>query len=153
MLHAIQALDEICDACTQDRPLPAHLRQWVAQSISKFLEHDCENLNEAFGIHQGHGGIPWWREKAIRTRDEAIRELARAHLSSATTSRRAREIHCLAQRYAGTSWPRDRLRNEMPAAYADTAKQYLWLAFKSGAKMPVSDRHLRSVLAGLEGIS
>lgn len=149
MLDTIQALDEVCQACVHNKPLPDHLRQWMAGSIARFLDHDCDDLDDAFGIRQEHGGIPWWREKAIRARDHALRELARLHLGSETTSVQAREIHAMMQRYAGTSWVRDIQCDTMPARYAGTPREYLWIAFKSGAKTPVSDRHLRNLLAGI----
>lgn len=148
-MSPIVALDRLVQAFERNQPLPEDLRAWAAGSITRFLEHDCDTLNEAFGICQGHGGIPWWRERAIRTRDEAIRELAARHLSCDKPSAMAREVQKLTERYAGTAWPRDRQRDEMPAKYHGTPKQYLWIAFKSGAKMPLSDRHLRNLLAGL----
>jgi hypothetical protein len=152
MIDTIQALDEVCRACVQNKPIPDHLRQWIAGSITRFLDHDCSDLDDAFGLRQEHGGIPWWREKAIRTRDRALRELARTHLASDTTSVQARKIHALMLRYAGTAWNRDRNCDSMPAHYAGTPKEYLWIAFKSGAKTPVSDRHLRNLLAGISAV-
>ena len=149
MLSPIHALDEVCRACARNEPMPEDLRDWLAASLARFLEHGCENLNEAFGIRQGHGGIPWWRERAIRTRDEALRDLSAARLGHLSLSVRAQEVHALATRYACTSWPRDRDRDEMPERYAGTAMEYIWRAFKSGAKMPVSRRHLRNLLTDL----
>ena len=35
----------------------------------------------------------------------------------------------------------------MPPDYADTQKECLWRAFKSGAPMPIGERQLRNVLA------
>jgi hypothetical protein len=36
----------------------------------------------------------------------------------------------------------------MPSHYEDTIKQPLWLAFKSGATMPIGERQLRNILVG-----
>ena len=127
--------------------MPEDLRDWLATSLAKFLEHGCENLNEAFGIRQEHGGIPWWRERAIRTRDQALRDLSRSQFSHLGLSARAEEIHAMATRYASTTWPRDSQRRDMPDRYAGTPMRFIWRAFRSGAKMPVSRRHLRSLLA------
>jgi hypothetical protein len=35
----------------------------------------------------------------------------------------------------------------MPVDYAGTAHEQLWLAFKSGAAMPLGERQLRTILA------
>lgn len=147
MHSPIHALDEVCRACARNEPMPEDLRDWLATSLSRFLEHGCENLNEAFGIRQEHGGIPWWRERAIRARDEALRDLSKTHFGHLSLSTRAEEIHAMATRYAGTTWPRDREQADMPARYAGTPMRFIWLSFKSGAKMPITRRHLRSLLA------
>jgi hypothetical protein len=97
-------------------------------------------------VTQGHGGVPWWREAAIRERDAALRALAEAHFACLTVYARAREIAELAARYETTCWLRDRLAAEMPERYRGTPKAHLWRAFKSGAKMPVSARRLRTLL-------
>jgi hypothetical protein len=149
MRNPIQALDEVCRVCAGGEPMPEELRDWLAQSLERFLENGCKTLNEAFGIRQDHGGIPWWRERAIRVRDEALRDLARAHFPEGSVSQRARQIARLSERYAGTNWPRDRELEDMPVRYAGQPLHHLWLAFRSGAKMPVSQRHLRTLLADL----
>jgi hypothetical protein len=146
MLDAIHALDEICQACNQNRPLPDHLRKWIAGSIGRYLEHDCGDLNTAFGIQQSRGGIPWWREKDIRERNSALCELARAYYANQNLSTKARLIYRLMRRYSGTSWPRDRFKNQMPWNYSGTPQELVWRAFRSGAKMPVSERHLRNLI-------
>lgn len=147
MHSPIHALDEVCRVCASNEPMPEDLRDWLATSLSRFLEHGCENLNEAFGIQQGHGGIPWWRERAIRTRDEALRGISKTYLGELSVSARAEEIHAMATRYASTNWARDSRGDDMPARYAGTPMRYIWRAFKSGAKMPVTRRHLRNLLA------
>lgn len=44
------------------------------------------------------------------------------------------------------AWPMDRMLDRMPERYAGTPKEQLWRAFRSGAKMPVSERRLRTLL-------
>lgn len=146
MLNTINALDQVCKAYSKNHPLPDHLRDWVAGSIEKFLDNDCSDLNAAFGIQQGRGGIPWWREKAIRERNIAICELAEKYFSNQKPAMRARNIHILMERYETTSWPRDRQKVEMPGQYKGTPRELIWRAFRSGAKMPVSERHLRNLI-------
>jgi hypothetical protein len=146
MLANVEALFAVRACCKNDRPLPAELRRWLAYSLGRYLEHDCDNLNEAFGVIQGHGGVPWWRERAIRERDAALRELARRHFGARSVYGRAKLVVRLSERYAATCWPRDQMLERMPERYAGTPKEQLWRAFRSGAKMPVSERRLRTLL-------
>lgn len=150
MRNPIQALNQLLKACAENQPIPDELRCWLARSLEGFLQNDCKTLNEAFGICQDHGGIPWWKERAIRLRDEALREMARIHFPEGTVTTRAKAIAQQSERYATTNWPRDRVLDDMPSGYADRPLHYIWLAFKSGAKMPVSQRHLRTLLAGVQ---
>lgn len=147
MRNPIQALDQLHKVCEDGEPIPEDLRNWLAQSLEVFLENNCKSLNEAFGLQQEHGGIPWWRERAIRLRDQALRDMARVHFPEGTVSSRAKEIANQSERYAAINWPRDRDVKDMPSRYTDRPLHYIWLAFKSGAKMPVSQRHLRTLLA------
>ena len=147
MLGNIQALEAIHSRCTDDLPLTPDLRDWLADAIGRYLEHSCDSLNEAFGLIQGHGGVPWWRERAIRERDAALRDLAGDHFSDLSVYARAKAVAEISERYQTTCWPRDRELDRMPARYNGTVKQQLWRAFQSGAKMPVSERRLRTLLA------
>lgn len=147
MLGNIETLRTIHQCCAQDRPLTSELRDWLAESLGRYLGHDCDNLNAAFGVIQGHGGVPWWRERAIRERDAALRSLSRAYPGDLSIYARAKAVAELSERYATTCWPRDRLLDAMPDRYRGTLKEHLWRAFRSEAKMPVSERRLRTLLA------
>lgn len=147
MLGNIENLHAIRSRCTADLPLTQDMRLWLASALDRYLEHRCDSLNEAFGLIQGHGGVPWWRERAIRERDVALRNLARMHMSDLSVYARARRVSELSDRYQQTSWPRDRLLGEMPERYRGTERAWLWKAFRSGAKMPVSERRLRTLIA------
>ena len=146
MLANVEALYAVHRCCTSERPLPVELRDWLAESIGRYLEHDCDNLNEAFGVIQGHGGVPWWLERAIRVRDSALRALAHAHFSDLSVYGRAKMIASLSERYATTGWPRDQALNRLSEHHRGTPREHLWRAFRSGAKMPVSERRLRTLL-------
>jgi hypothetical protein len=148
MLGNIEMLHAIHTRCAKDRPLTPDLQNWLAESLGRYLGHDCDSLNKAFGVIHGHGGVPWWRERAIRERDAALRTLSREFLSHLTVYGRAKAIHDLSERYETTCWPRDRLLDEMPERHRGTPKEYLWRAFRSEAKMPVSERRLRTLLSG-----
>jgi hypothetical protein len=142
----IETLRAIYSRCVGDLPLTPDLRSWLVNSLGRYLGHDCDNLNEAFGLIQGHGGVPWRRERAIRQRDEALRALSREIYGDISVYSRAKAIAEISERYQTTCWPRDRLLGEMPERYRGTPKAHLWRAFKSEAKMPVSERRLRTLL-------
>ena len=146
MIGNIQALDNIRTRCSRGLPLPAELRRFLAEALGRYLEQDCGSLNEAFGVIQGHGGLPWWREQAIRERDAALTALSRNYFANQVPGKRAREVSRLSRRYASACWPRDRALDAMPAHYRGSPNEHLWRAFKSRAKMPISERHLRTLL-------
>lgn len=146
MLGNIANLQDIYRRCMASLPLTPDLEDWLAHSLGRYLDHDCITLNEAFGLVQGHGGVPWWRERAIRQRDAALRALAHSQFDECSVYAQAKVVAALSRRYATTCWPRDRKRPEMPAYYSGTAKEHLWRAFRSGAKMPVGERRLRALL-------
>lgn len=146
MLGNIEALEAIHSRCAGDLPLTPDLRDWLAESIGRYLDHDCGSLNEAFGLTQGHGGVPWWRERAIRQRDAALRALADGHFGALSVYARAKAVAEVSERYQSTCWPRDRALERMPDRYRGTPKEHLWRAFRAEAKMPVSERRLRTLL-------
>lgn len=146
MLGNIETLHAIHSRCAEGRPLTPDLRDWLADSLDRYLGHSCDSLNEAFGLIQSHGGVPWWRERAIRERDAALRELSRVHYGDISVYSRAKAIAAISARYESTCWPRDRHLDEMPERYRGSPNEYLWGAFRSEAKMPVSARRLRTLL-------
>ena len=146
MLANIDTLHAIHACCREDMPLTKELRNWLAKSLGRYLGHDCDNLNEAFGVIQGHGGVPWWRERAIRQRDAALRALSQEHFGDISVYGRAKAIAALSKRYQTTCWYRDKMVDQMPDRYRGALKERLWQAFRSGAKMPVSERRLRTLL-------
>ncbi len=147
MLANIETLYAIHTRCADGLPLTPDLRSWLASSLDRYLGHTCDNLNEAFGVIQGHGGVPWWRERAIRERDAALRALSCGHYRDISVYSRAKAIAAISRRYQTTCWPRDRQLEEMPEHYRGTPKEHLWRAFRSEAKMPVSERRLRTLLS------
>jgi hypothetical protein len=55
-------------------------------------------------------------------------------------------VRVLSARYAASAWRFDRAQESMPPHYAGTAHEWLWLAFTSGAPMPIGERQLRNIL-------
>ncbi|MCW5771137.1 MAG: hypothetical protein KIT16_05825 [Rhodospirillaceae bacterium] len=142
----IDRLRDVTSFCRQGAPLPPDLAGWLAAGIERFLGREARDLDGALGLVQAQGGIPWWREDAIRRRDQALRRLWQATCPDAAVTGRARRVADLLKRYAGSAWRHDRERTAMPEAYAGTAQEHLWQAFKSGAVMPLGERQLRTIL-------
>ena len=147
MLAAIDRLREVSRRCLDGEPLDRDLAEWLGDSLKGYLDQRHQNIGEAFGLVFPKGGVPWWREEAMRKRDAALRELARHYHSELSISARSRQISTSCDRYAASTWRFDRNRQDMPMAYLETPKELIWRAFKSGAAMPLGERQLRNILA------
>lgn len=147
MLAAINRLREVSRRCLDGEPLDHDLAEWLGDSLKGYLDRRHQSIGEAFGLVFPKGGVPWWREEAIRRRDAALRELAMRFYDDCSPSAQSRHIGTLAIRYAASAWRIDRTNNEMPRHYRRTAKEFLWCAFTSGAAMPIGERQLRNILA------
>jgi hypothetical protein len=146
MLVAIDNMRAVARLCRAKEPLPETLASWLAASLQAFLDQQSASLNDAFGLRNARGGVPWRMEAKMRARDAALRQLAAAHLADPALSARAACLHQLSVRYAASSWRFDRMRDEMPGGYEGTPHEWLWRAFKSGAAMPLGVRQLRTIL-------
>ena len=152
MVSAIQQLREVAMLCAAGQPLRSDLSRWLAESLDRFLSHRATTVEQALGILSARGGIPWWREEAIRQRGALLRQLAVCHFSELSVTRKSKEICRLAHRYATSAWRFDRDRDEMPGRYVGTPLELLFKAFRLSAPMPISERHLRTILGGLEAM-
>jgi hypothetical protein len=146
MMASIDNMRTVARLCQTGEPLPDALASWLAASLQSYLERRADSLNDAFGLRNARGGVPWRMEASMRVRDEALRCLAGQHLSALSTSAQATRIRELSARYEVSNWRFDRTRDAMPAAYAGTPHEWLWQAFKSGAAMPLGLRQLRTIL-------
>src|SRR5262245_3742937 len=145
-LESINNLRMVADLCETGQTLPIHLAEWLADALRSFLEQRSVSLNDAFGLRAGRGGVPWHVEENIRKRDSALRQLCTHHFLELSLTGQARLVHRLSLRYAASSWRFDRERKTMPNRYRGTPNEFLWLAFKSEATMPVCTRQLRNIL-------
>lgn len=146
MPTTIDRLRDVSLHCRQGAALPPDLAGWLAAGIERFLGRQAKDLDGALGLIQAQGGIPWWREDAIRRRDVSLRNLWQAACPNAGVTARARRVAEMLRRYAGTAWRRDRELSAMPAEYEGTPHAHLWAAFKSGGAMPLGERQLRTIL-------
>ena len=144
---SIDNLREIMGRCFDGEPLERDLADWLGEAIDGYLTRQFRTLEEALGLIFPRGGIPWWREEAMRKRDAALRYLAETFLDELARGMQAQEIWTAASRYAASAWRCDQDNDAMPTHYADTPKECLWQAFKSGAPMPIGERQLRNILA------
>jgi hypothetical protein len=147
VLQNIQYLREISRTCLSGQPLTGKLARWLGVSLDQFLNQRVRSLEDAMGIRSPRGGVPWWMEEAIRRRDRALRALADRFAAHLHGRAQACFIHQLATRYAASAWRFDRQTSMLPKGYAGSCYEYLWLAFSSGAPMPIGERRLRSVLS------
>ena len=147
LFASINNLREILDRCRDGEPLDHDLADWLSQALEGYLTQRFRTLEEALGLIFPRGGIPWWREEAMRKRDAALRQLAENFHGGRSPTSLARVIALSAKRYAATSWRLDCTTADMPECYRGTPKECLWRAFKAGAPMPIGERQLRNVLA------
>ena len=146
-MHSIDNIRVLAQLCRSRQPLPESLSAWLANSLQSFLDQRVPSLNDAFGIRNARGGIPWRVEASNRARDAALRTLAMHFLCDLSISAQAKRIHQMTVRYAAGNWRFDRDCEAMPPGYAGQAQEYIWRAFKSGATMPLCTRQLRTILA------
>ena len=146
MLASIDNMKTVAQLCRTQQPLPGPLASWLAASLQSFLDQRSESLNDAFGLRNARGGVPWRMESSIRIRDAALRRLATDHLDGLSVTAQAERIRQLSSRYAASSWRFDREQAEMPKCYVGQTHEWLWQAFKSGATMPLGARQLRTIL-------
>jgi hypothetical protein len=148
MLNTIERLREISARCRSGQSLDQSDARWLGNSIDRFLTQRSKSIEDALDLRFPRGGVPWWREAAIRERDEALRQLADRHFPDELPSDKAKNVFRLALRYAASGWRWDQHREGMPENYLGTPREFLWRAFKSGATMPIGERRLRTVLGG-----
>ena len=150
MLMTIERLREISAQCLSGETLDAGHARWLGERLDSFLACRHRSIEEAFGLRFAQGGVPWWKEERIRRRDAHLRSLAATYPRDMPHGAMVRDIHTMSVRYAASAWRFERARAEMPAVYAGTARAYLWRAFKAGAPMPLGERQLRNILAGVQ---
>ncbi len=127
--------------------LERDLADWLGTALQGVLTRRHRTVEEALGLRFAQGGVPWWREEAMRVRDAALRELGERFYPGISPHAQAQRIYTLAKRYAASAWRIDRDGEHLPDRYLGTAKEYLWRAFASGAAMPLGERQLRNILA------
>ncbi len=147
MCEPIENMQQVADLCIVGERLPADVSVWLGRSLRAYLDKQAETLNEAFGIQNPRGGVDWRHAACIARRDKALRALADENFQNMRITAKARTVLELTNRYAATAWRLDRNKFEMPQSYRNRPTRWLWIAFKSGATMPVGSRQLISILS------
>jgi len=142
----VENIKEIVRCSQLGVPLENDLMEWLGECFSEVLARRVSSFEEAFGLQNSRGGVPWWLASAMHERNKALRALARHHFADLPRSQQAREIEALSGRYMASAWRFDRNRSEMPLRYERQPQEWLWRACKSGAFMPISQRQLRNIL-------
>ncbi len=148
MLQTIDNLREIKQRCVNGEPLDVNQSQWLGSALAHFLDHRCTSMDDALGLRFAQGGMPWWREEANRARDAALHNMVQIYLCGLSISAQAKQIALLSLRYAASAWCLNRDSEDMPEHYEETIKHPLWLAFRSGATMPIGECQMRNILTG-----
>lgn len=147
MVRQMDLLGEIASRCLIRQGLTEDQMVLLAAVLRKVVSGQCRTIGEALGLQSARGGMPYWLEYAVRRRNFALARLAQIHFAGLSASDQARRIAALSTRYAATAWQFDQRREAMPEQYVGTAREWLWRAFASGARMPIAHRQLRTILS------
>lgn len=126
--------------------LAANGKPALARGIRRFLAGDVPDLESALGMKGAPGERSWRTVDAIERRDAAIRELRRRHHADQGPSAAAKAIANDLTRYECTGWARDRLADEMPAAYRGKPRGLHWRILKAGGTAP-GQRRIYDIIA------
>ena len=110
---SIDNLREVMGRCLDGKPLDIDLADWLGVAIDGYLTRQFRTLEEGLGLIFPRGGIPWWREEAIRKRNAALCNLAETFLDELALGMQAQEIWTAARRYAASTWRFDQDNDDM----------------------------------------
>lgn len=69
MVHTIQRLRDIAQACRLGAPLQGDLAAWLSHSLELFLTHHAASVDEALGLRGPRAESPWQRDESVRSRN------------------------------------------------------------------------------------
>jgi hypothetical protein len=151
MLSTIQSLRMAAEKFALGQLPDPNLLRWLAASLQAYVDHRAASLEEAMGIRRCKGGMPWWKEEAVRARNEALRQACRLIACHDPLAEQVRKVQRAIARYGAGRWRFDRELASMPEPYRGKVEEWLWLAWRSGAPLPLCVRQLRNILDGLGG--
>jgi hypothetical protein len=139
-LAAVRRLERVRDALAVGAVPDADDADWVAGCIARHLAAPEQvDMDAAFGLAVRPGGLPWWQIATHAERDDLLRAIAktipgRTHTKAVGVQQRLR-------RYAGTSWPRDRV-SKQPSSVNAT----LFAIFALDPHPPTGIRQLTTII-------
>jgi len=124
------------------------LARWFEFGVDDFLSGRCPTLCRGLGL-RGEGIPSPATEAATNQRNAHIRH-AFALLSAPPNTSHGAKLDLLGKaltRFESITWPWAR-HYAKPPARLDGVQVALWRAFKTGARIPDSKRHLRRIIMG-----
>jgi hypothetical protein len=121
MTMPVENFKEIVRCSQLGVPLENDLMEWLGECLSEVLARRVSSFEEAFGLQNGRGGVPWWLASAMQERNKALRALARYHFADLPRSQQARGIEALSSRYMASAWRFDRNRGVSLALRQESA--------------------------------
>jgi hypothetical protein len=150
MLGTIQSLRLAAEKFAAGQLPDPRLLHWLAASLQAYVDHRAPSLEEAMGIRRCKGGMPWWKEEAVRARNHALREICRMVAHDEPLAEQVRKVGHAINRYGVGRWRFDRHLEAIPQTYLGRVEEWLWHAYRSGAPLPLGVRQLRTILAVAE---
>src|SRR3954467_6762471 len=89
--------------------------RWLTGCVARYLKEAGAGLDlgTALGLTPTPGAVAWWRARQHAERDSLLHEAA--NLYSGSINAKAIQLQQKLKRYAGTSWPRDRVTRQPSA--------------------------------------
>jgi hypothetical protein len=114
---------------------------WLAGCFDRYFSEAGAGLDmdAALGLTPTPGAAAWWRARQQAERDHLLRQAAEQHPGS--TNAKAIQLQQRLKRYAGTSWPRDRVTRQPSAD-----NKLMFAVFMADHEPPMSIRRLTDIL-------
>ncbi len=128
----------------------AELGDWLVPRLNNYFTGASAGvtLEQVFDLAVSPGRAPWWREEALKARDDAIRRLADQHFGALDLNGQADEILTAIRRYRGSRWRHDRSIDHMPESYAGTRSALLYETLRrGGGDAPESKKQVTRILS------
>ena len=131
--------------CGQEHPDP-QVRE-VSTTLMEWCQAGApERLERAIGIIPAPGQRSAQTQAQIAQRDDLVREMAADHYPNLRSHPAACEMHKRWGRYASSSWPRERMQDDVPPHRIGKPEGKLWRIMKLEDRV-LSESSIRKILA------
>jgi hypothetical protein len=140
-LAAAVRLQRIRAALAADEVPGREDAMWLVGCFDRYLSEAGAGLDmdAALGLAPTPGAVAWWRARQQAERDRLLHEAA--DLYSGSINAKAIQLQQKLKRYAGTSWPRDRVTRQPSAE-----NKLMFAVFMADPEPPMSIRRLTYIL-------